>query len=82
MSTKDTIRNYIATELGWTGSLDDLTDDYPLLETEVVDSLGIFKIIAFIESEFDVEVEDDELVADNFQTVGAIARLVGGKVGG
>ncbi len=80
MSIQDQLRGFIASELSWDRPASELTDDYPLLEKEVVDSLGIFKIISFIESEFDVEVEDEELIPDNFESLAAITKLVGGKV--
>lgn len=80
MSIKDQIRDYIASELGWDKPASELPDDYQLLEKDIVDSLGIFKIITFIEEEWDVEVEDDELVPENFQSVNSIADLVAAKV--
>ncbi len=80
MSIKDQIRDYIATELGWDKPANELPDDYQLLEKDIVDSLGIFKIITFIEEEWDVEVQDDELVPENFQSINSIANLVAAKV--
>jgi acyl carrier protein len=80
MSINDQIRTYIASELGWDKPASELTDDYELLEKDVVDSLGIFKIISFIEEEWDVEVEDDELVPENFETINSIAGLISAKV--
>ncbi|MDH3499514.1 MAG: acyl carrier protein [Acidimicrobiia bacterium] len=80
MSIKDQIREYIAAELGWDKPASELSDDYELLEKDVVDSLGIFKIISFIEEEWDVEVDDDELVPENFETISSIAGLVSAKV--
>ena len=80
MSINDQIRTYIASELGWDKPAAELTDDYELLERDVVDSLGIFKIISFIEEEWDVEVDDDELVPENFETISSIAGLIAAKV--
>lgn len=80
MSIKDQIREYIAAELGWDKPADELSDDFELLEKDVVDSLGIFKIISFIEEEWDVEVDDDELVPENFETINSIAGLISAKV--
>jgi acyl carrier protein len=76
----DQIRAYIAEELKWDKPAAELADDYPLLERDVVDSLGIFKIIGFIEDEFDVEVDDEELVPENFETINSIAALISAKV--
>lgn len=80
MSIQTEVRDFIATELSWDGTAADLTDDYPLLEKEVVDSLGIFKIISFLESKYDIEIDDEELVPENFETIGRISGLVSTKV--
>lgn len=81
MSIEAGIRNFIASELSWDGSADELTPDFPLLEKEVVDSLGIFKIISFLETEYDIEIDDEELVPENFESIAKITGLVSGKVG-
>jgi acyl carrier protein len=81
MSIENEVRDFIATELGWDGSADDLSADYPLLEKEVVDSLGVFKIISFLESKYDIEIDDEELVPENFETIEKISGLVSTKVG-
>jgi len=75
------IRDFIAGELSWDGSPEDLDLDYPLLEREVVDSLGIFKIISFLETEYDIEIDDEELIPENFESISKIAGLVAAKTG-
>ena len=79
MSTEDRIRKYIVEELHYNGP--ELTDDYPLLDENVIDSLGIFHIVSFLEREFGVEVEDQELVPEHFGTIKDIAELVQTKQG-
>lgn len=78
-STADRIRSMIVNDLAWTGSPDQLTTDYPLIENQVLDSLGIYQMVTFIQDEFEIEIDALELVPDNFETIGAIERLVTGK---
>lgn len=79
MSIENQLRSFIIEELRWNGRSAELTDDYPLIDRGVVDSLGIFSIVSFVESEFGIEVQDEELVPENFGTIAGIARLVGAK---
>jgi acyl carrier protein len=79
MNTTERLRDFIVDELRWDGTSDQLTDDYPLLENGVVDSLGLFEIVRFLEAECGVEIADDELVPENFATLSAIAKLVESK---
>ena len=81
MSTQDQIRNFILTGLDSKLTADVLTDNYPLLETEAIDSLAVFAIVQFLEDEFGVEVGDDDLVIDNFASIEAMAKMVHGKQG-
>lgn len=78
-STADRIRSLIINDLAWTGSPNQLTADYPLIDNQVLDSLGIYQMVNFIQDEFDIEIDAEELVPDNFATIGAIDRLVTDK---
>jgi acyl carrier protein len=79
MTAKSKIRRFIIDELNWDQDPSQLTDDYPLIERHVVDSLGIFNIVSFIEEEFGVEIEDEELIPGNFGTIKGIATLIESK---
>ena len=72
------IRDFIVKDLNY-ASQHPLSDDFPLLERGVVDSLGLFHLVEFIESQFDVIVEDEELIPRNFGTIHDIAWLVEAK---
>lgn len=53
-----------------------LTEDTQLIDDNVLDSLGIFVMISFLETEFEVEVEPDEVTLDNFGSIRAISNFV------
>jgi acyl carrier protein len=79
VATDQRIKELMASQLQWSGSWDDIDADYPLLEKQVIDSLGMIKLISLLEEEFDVEIDDDDVVPGNFLTIGHIARLVDSK---
>lgn len=78
---EDTIRRFIVDELPFDGSSTGLPDDLPLIERGVLDSMGLFELVSYLEKEFDVEIDDEELVPGNFGTIRDIARLVNEKRG-
>jgi len=47
-----------------------------LLESGIVDSTGIMHVVAFLEERFAITVEDEDMVADNLETVARIAAFV------
>jgi acyl carrier protein len=52
--------------------------DDPLAEGEV-DSLGVEQLIEYIHEAFGVELEDDEIVYESFESLSALASLVDSK---
>jgi acyl carrier protein len=52
------------------------SDSDSLLEEGIIDSMGVLDLVAFIESDFQVTLLEDELVSAHFESVAAIAELV------
>jgi len=44
-----------------------------------LDSLALIRLVAFLESELGIRIEDDELVAENFETLGRLGDLIASK---
>ncbi len=76
MTNEDIVRELIVKDLGWTGNVKDLTPDYDLIENDVVDSLGIMKLVALIEERFGTEVPDEQLVPENFASIRAMSNMI------
>lgn len=77
MTIEEKLQDFMVNELQC--SRDVLAHDYPLIENHVVDSLGLLQIVSYIEGDFGVEVQDEELVPEHFETISAIARFVESK---
>ncbi len=73
---EQTIMEYMTEEFLQDKDWVDLTEDTQLIDDNVLDSLGIFVVISFLETEFEVEVEPDEVTVDNFGSVRAIGNFV------
>lgn len=56
-------------------------DDDSLIYSGVVDSTGVLELITFLESTFKLSVADDELTAENFDSVARITAFVKVKLG-
>jgi len=57
-----------------------LKDEESLLESGVVDSTGILEVIAHLEEDFAVKVEDIEFRAENFDSIERITTFVAKKL--
>lgn len=78
MQTRDTLLDFIRDELAkGAGDVDVASDS--LIETGIIDSVGIMKLVDFIEGKFSVKISDDELLPENFDTLDDITKLVSDK---
>ena len=50
-------------------------DNDPLLEG-ILDSVGLLQLVAFVEEEFEIQIDDAEIVAENFSSAETIEKLV------
>jgi acyl carrier protein len=80
MDIENRLRTFIVEQLRWNGAPEDLTDEFPLIEQNVIDSLGVLEVSAFLQTTYDIVIEDEELVVDNFRSLSAVARFVTSKI--
>ena len=52
-----------------------------LLTSGIIDSLGALEVVMYIENEFGVEVLDEEMLADHFESIYSITQFVETKIG-
>ena len=74
------VRAFVGQQLETRG-VTDIPDDASLVDAGVIDSLGIFQLIAFLESTFRIHISDDEIALSNFETIDATVSFVAAKLG-
>ena len=65
---KTKIKNFIIENFLF-GDDDGLKDDSSFLEEGIVDSTGVLELVNFIEEEFNIEVDDEELIPENLDSI-------------
>lgn len=58
-----------------------LADDASLLDNGIIDSTGVLEVIGFIEDNFSITVEDQEMLPDNLDSIERIASFIVRKQG-
>lgn len=56
-----------------------LEDESSLLDSGVIDSLGILDLVEFMEEAFGIEASDEDLIPENFDNIPALVRFVESK---
>jgi len=78
MNYSQTIKEFIIDNFLF-GDGGKLEFDTPLLGKGIIDSTGVIELVAFIEDNFNITVNDDELVQDNFSSLNAMDSFLKNK---
>jgi acyl carrier protein len=62
------------------GNANGLADDTSFLEAGILDSTGVLEVVAFLEQQFGVRVDDDELTPENLDSISSIGAFVSRKL--
>ncbi len=62
------------------GNADGLKDETSFLEEGIIDSTGVLELITFLEEEFGIKVDDDELIPDNLDSVNKVTSFLLRKI--
>lgn len=81
METTEAIREFIRTTFLF-GSSNHFSDDDSFMENGIIDSTGVLELVSFVEGRFDIDVKDDELVPENFDSTSKLAEYVARKQAG
>ena len=82
MTRRDSLLDFIDTELVAGAEGDTRTVDDELLTTGLVNSLGLMRLIAFIRDEFGTDVPYEDILIENFHSVRSIDEYLAGREGG
>lgn len=72
----ESVKQFIANEIIHGSVRNDLDPDLSLLEEGILDSLGLQQLITFLEQKYEIAVDDDDLMPENFESINSIAELV------
>jgi acyl carrier protein len=73
------VREFIKDNFMYRDDRAELADTESLLDAGLIDSTGILELVAFIETEFSIQMADTDIVPDNLDSVDTIVRYVEGK---
>ena len=75
------VRRFIGENFLFRDDGDAITHDASLLDAGIIDSTGVLELVCFLETEFGIEVTDDEMLPENLDSIRAITSYVGRKLG-
>ena len=76
MNIKSEIRKYIIENFLYGNDDNTLNDDVSFLENGIIDSTGVLELVSFVQETFGIKVKDDELIPNNFDSLGKLEAFI------
>lgn len=76
---KTKIKNFIIENFLF-GNDDGLNDDTSFLEEGIIDSTGVLELVNYLEEEFSVSINDEELIPENLDSITNIDSFLAKKM--
>lgn len=77
---KSKIRSFIVENFLF-GESDGFSDDASFLDEGIIDSTGVLELVSFLEENYAIHVDDDEMIPDNLDSVDKVAQYIVRKRG-
>jgi acyl carrier protein len=80
-ATFQSVKEVVVTTLGIEDRADDLVPESGLLgDLPELDSIAVVELLVALQDRFGIEIEDDEVVGDIFDTLGQLTAFIDSKV--
>jgi len=79
MANTDPIMEFIKNQLVREKPMKNIGRGDDLIESGIIDSLGILKLLEFLESKFSINIADEELIPENFESIESIESFISRK---
>lgn len=76
----DGLEKFLITEIAADLGRQSLAPDEDLLEQRIIDSLGILRLVTYLEGVHGIRIMDGDVVPENFQSLNSIVRFVEQKM--
>jgi acyl carrier protein len=80
MDVKAKIKTFIRENFLFDSSAQ-IEDDDSLLEKGIIDSVGVLELVLYLEEEYGVKLEDEEVIPENLDSIANIDNLIRSKNG-
>jgi len=80
MTILEELEKFMMAEAAVDHDKNSLGPDEDLLDQGILDSLGVMKLVVFLEKTFSIEVADEDVAPENFQSLNNLAKFVEQKM--
>ena len=74
------VRHFIVERFLYGDQSAPLADEDSLLDKGIIDSTGVLELVSYLQSEFGIEIPDEEIIPDNLDSITKLTRYIQHKV--
>jgi acyl carrier protein len=82
MTVEETIKNFVTSSFILEDNPAPLDNDRSFLDSGIIDSTGILELVSFIEEQYGLKIEDEDLIPDNLDSVNKVVKFINRKLEG
>lgn len=79
---KTQVRQFVIDSFLFGQDSQSLADNDSFLDRGIVDSTGVLELVGFLETQFNVSVDNHELIPDNLDSIDRVTTFVSAKLSG
>ena len=79
---KTRVRQFVIDSFLFGQDSQSLSDNDSFLDRGIVDSTGVLELVGFLETQFNVSVDNHELIPDNLDSINRVTTFVSAKLSG
>jgi len=79
-SAREQVREFV-TPIAQRMGVRSFSDEQPLITGGIISSVALFRLVSFLEETFAVSIADEDIVAENFDSIDKINRFLISKLG-
>lgn len=76
MEPKEALEKYILSEVIYNKRKNKIESEEDLLKSGIIDSMAIIKLVSFIQEEFNIRIDEEDLIPENFKNIKSMAKYV------
>lgn len=76
MELRDQIRNFIVENFLFGDTSRLTSDDQSLLDTGIIDSVGVMELVSYLEGDHELQIQDEDLMPENLDSIANLAAFI------
>lgn len=73
---KESVKNFLVETFFLDLETIELNNDTSFLDSGIIDSTGIMEVISYVEENFEITIEDDEMIPENLDSLNNLEKYI------